>query len=227
MLDHALTTTMPFLKADFRYANELLALGVSIQGAMLVRTTVNKQRKMPLFRAFKYSLMSGFSGVSFGFLWFGTAGSVLSNDVQIVTAILAFLFVNYTPRDLGFKLCNTLPVTFITVLLSQLFRSISLCQYVMAAFRIYIKYPPSGYYPIPIFGPILYGALSGNMFGLFSKGVEGYLAKGDVPLSFQNGKTCGLLSIHFYSYIEYIQYGHSIYFHCRARLRDILPLFCQ
>jgi hypothetical protein len=195
MLDHALTTIIHFLKADFRYAEELQALGVSIQGAMLIRTTLNKNRKMPLFRAFKYSLMAGYAGACFGFLWFGTAGSILSNDVHMATAILAFLFVNYTPRDLGFKLCNTLPVTFITVLLSQLFRSIGLCQYVMTAFKIYKKQPPSGYYPIPVFGPILYGALSGNMFGLFSKGLEGYLAKGDVPLSFQNGTSCGLLCL--------------------------------
>jgi hypothetical protein len=198
MLDHALTKIMHFLKADFRYAEELQALAVSIQGAMLIRTTQNKDRKMSLFRAFKYSLMAGYAGVCFGFLWFGTAGSILSNDVHMATAILAFSFVNYTPRDLGFKLCKTLPVKFITVLLAQLFRSIGLCQYVMAAFKIYKKHPPSGYYPIPVFGPILYGALSGNMFGLFSKGLEGSLAKGEVPLSFQNGKTCGLLlcSVH-------------------------------
>ena len=57
--------------------------------------------------------------------------------------------------------------------------------------------PASKFYPIPILGPVLYGALLGNMGSFFINGFHGHLQKG-MPFPFQNGIVCGLF-FHLYA----------------------------
>merc|ERR1719253_1881095 len=51
------------------------------------------------------------------------------------------------------------------------------------------KGAPSKYYPTPVFGPILFPTLLGNMGGFLVNGIDGYLGKG-MPWLFQQGISC-------------------------------------
>lgn len=99
--------------------------------------------------------------------------------------ILAFLIINYSPFDIGYKLCRTLPVLLITTSFAQLFRSTAVMKFVNVCFEAF-KESPSAYYPIPVFGPILYATLLGNMSGLVLKGFNGHFGNG-MPWPVQNG----------------------------------------
>jgi hypothetical protein len=55
---------------------------------------------------------------------------------------------------------------------------------------------PSEYYPIPVFGPIVWATLLGNMSSFFTKGFHGHLQNG-MPWPFQNGLFCATF-YHFY-----------------------------
>jgi len=70
---------------------------------------------------------------------------------------------------------------------AQLFRSLGTIKFLTACYEA-LKESPSAYYPIPVFGPILYGILLGNMGPLVLKGLESHLGNG-VPWAVQNG-TC-------------------------------------
>jgi hypothetical protein len=73
----------------------------------------------------------------------------------------------------------------ITTAGAQMFRALGLIKFVHIAYDTF-KDSPSSYYPTVIFGPILFGAILGNMGGFFWSGFEGYLHKG-MPYAFQNG----------------------------------------
>lgn len=111
---------------------------------------------------------------------------MLYNDLNMASCILAFLIVNYSPFDIGYMICNTIPFTMVTVSFAQLFRSLGIVKFADVCFDAF-KDAPSAYYPIPVFGPIMYATLLGNMGGFLTKGVDGHLANG-MPWPFQNGK---------------------------------------
>ncbi len=194
-MDKLYTGFVDFLTGDFEYSSELQSFWMAFQGVMIVRNGVNHDRHMNWFHAFLLSIMCGYGGAVFGFIWMGKPSSMLSNDLNFGSCILCFLFVNYLPFDLGYNLGNFLPVVLVTTSFSQLFRSSGLMKFVGVAFED-LKQSPSRYYPIPVFGPILYGTLLGNMSGFFLKGFHGYLADG-MPWPFQNGLVCATL-YHFY-----------------------------
>merc|ERR1711862_101044 len=145
------------------------------------------------------SVFTAFSGGSFGTLWLAKPTSMLSNDINIACCIIAFSIANYLPFDIGYKLGNTFPIVIVTTLLAQLFRTCGLVKYATVAFEAF-KDNPSEYYPIPIFGPIIYATLLGNMGGFFLKGLNGYLQKG-MPWPFQTGLACATF-YHFYVHDE-------------------------
>jgi hypothetical protein len=184
-----------YLTGNYPFSPELQAFWMAFQGTMVVRAGPNKDKSMNLFHAFMLSILCGYGGACFTPLWMGQNTSMLSNDLNLAACIIAFFVVNYMPFDIGFKLGRTLPVTIVTTTFAQLFRSLGVVKFTTIAFNAF-KDSPSAYYPIPVFGPIAYGTLLGNMSGFFIKGFNGHLEKG-MPWPFQNGLFCCTL-YHFF-----------------------------
>jgi hypothetical protein len=177
-----------YLTGNFPFSPELQAFWMAFQGALVVRAGANRDKSMHWFHAFMLSVVSGYGGAAFTPLWMGLPTSMLSNDLNLASCIIAFIIANYMPLDIGFKLGNTLPVTIVTTTFAQLFRSLGVVKFTTVAFHAF-KDSPSAYYPVPVFGPIAYGTLLGNMSGFFVKGFNGYLENG-MPWPFQNGLFC-------------------------------------
>ena len=174
-----------FLNGDFPYCAEAVAFGMAIQGAMAVRKGPNKEGKLHWFHAFMLSTLAAFAGGTFNFIWMGQPSGILANDVFMACAIVSFVLVNYTPGDIGFTVLKSFPFSLLTVVLAQLFRSTGTIKFLTACFN-HFKGSPTKYYPIPVFGPILYGILLGNMGPLVLKGLEAHIGNG-VPWTVQNG----------------------------------------
>jgi hypothetical protein len=111
---------------------------------------------------------------------------MLSNDLSMGSVILAYILVNHLPFDIGLMFCKSLPVTLVTTVFSQLFKALGIMKFVGVCFDAF-KENPSAYYPIPVFGPILYAILLGNMAGLVLKGLNGHVENG-MPWPVQNGE---------------------------------------
>ena len=154
---------VPFLVGASAFSAENQSFWMAVQGAMAVRKGPNKDKKMNWFYAFVQSILVGYSGGLFGFLWLGKPSAMLSNDLNMAACILAFLLVNYTPFDVGFRILDSLPFSIVSVSFAQLFRATGLIRFVRASFDEF-KGNPSKYYPIPVFGPILYGTVSLQLF---------------------------------------------------------------
>jgi TRIC channel len=152
-------TVVEFLTGTSAFSAENQSFWMAVQGAMAVRMGPNKDKKMNWFHAFVQSVLISFSGGLFGFLWMGKPSAMLSNDLNMAACILAFILVNYTPYDIGFRILNIFPFAVVTVSFAQLFRTTGLIRFVKACFDEF-KGNPSKYYPIPVFGPILYGTVS-------------------------------------------------------------------
>ena len=135
------------------------AFWMAVQGSMNVRKGPNKDQQMQWFHALTLSVLAGFAGGWLGFAWMGKPSSMLSNDLNMAGCLLAFVLVNYMPLDLGFVALDTLPCRVVTVSFAQLFRATGLIRFVNVCFDAF-KEAPSAYYPIPVFGPILYGTVS-------------------------------------------------------------------
>lgn len=185
-MDEVRDGVIRFLTGDFPYAPECVNLCMALQGAITVRKGPNKDGKLHWFHAFTLSSLAAFAGGTFNFIWMGQPSGILANDMFMAFCIIAFVVVNYTPMDFGFKLLKTLPFTIVITSFAQLFRSLGTIKFLTACFN-HFKESPSAYYPIPVFGPILYGTLLGNMGPLVLKGLEAHVGNG-VPWAVQNGK---------------------------------------
>ena len=175
-----------FLTGNFPYAMECTILGHAFFGAMTIKGTKNQNGELHWFHAFVLSAVTGFAGGLFNFMWLGKPTSMISNDVVFASCVIAFVVVNLVPFDLGYKLANFLPVKIVITMFAMLFRSLGMVGFTTAAFYTFQE-SPSKYYPIPVFGPIWYGIMLGNMGGLFFNGINGYLANG-IPWPFQCGE---------------------------------------
>ena len=137
------------------------------------------------------------SGGLFTPLWLGRPTAMIANDLCFGACILAYWIVYWTPFDIGYKLCRTFPVALITTLFAELFRVCGIVNFCNAAFDAF-KDKPSVYYPIPVFGPIFYATILGNMGPLFVSGFHSYLGNG-MPWGFQKGLVCSSF-YHFYAH---------------------------
>ena len=191
-LDDVFDWVIRFLTGKFPYCPEAIAFGMAIQGAMAVRKGPNKDGKLHWFHSFVLSTLAAFAGGTFNFIWMGQPSGILTNDVFMAVSIISFIIVNYTPADVGFAILNTTPFSIATVSFAQLFRSLGTIKFLTSCYET-LKGSPSAYYPIPVFGPILYGILLGNMGPLVLKGLEAHVGNG-VPWAVQNG-TCRKLSV--------------------------------
>ena len=173
-----------YLCGTSAYHVELRTFGMALQGAMAVRKGPNKDGKMHWFHAFALTTILAFGGGWFTGLWMGKPTSMIAaGDVNVTLGLIAYLIVHHSPFDIGYKICDSLPGTFLITSLAQMFRSMGTIGFISVAAS---ELKPSPYYPTPIIGPILYGALLGNMGGLFRNGFDKYLENG-MPWPFQNG----------------------------------------
>ena len=179
-----------FLTAAFPFAPEFQNFFMSVQGAMAVRnmreSKSSEMRKMNWFHAFAQGLVTSYAGGLFAPMWMGRPTPMLSNDLCFGFCMIAFVLVNYTPFDMGYKLMKLLPFKMLTVMGAQLFRMMGIVTFVNIAYDAF-KDSPSKYYPTPIFGPILNGTILGNMGFFFWKGFHGHLDSAGMPFPFQNG----------------------------------------
>lgn len=154
----AFDASVAFLTGASAFSAESQAFWMAVQGAMAVRKGPNKNKAMNWFHAFVLSVLIGFAGGLLGFVWMGKPSAMLSNDLNFFSCIVAFVLVNYSPYDVGFRLLDMLPFAIVTVSFAQLFRAMGLIKFVNACHEEF-KGNPSEYYPIPVFGPILYGTV--------------------------------------------------------------------
>lgn len=190
-----------FLTGNFPYAMELTILGQAFSGALVVKGTRNRNGELHWFHAFVLSTIGGFAGGLFNFMWLGKPTSMISNDVVFACCVIAFTTVNFIPLNMGYKFATFLPVNILITMFAMLFRSLGMVGFVTAAFNTF-QDSPSKYYPIPAFGPCWYGIMLGNMGGLFSKGVDGYLSSG-IPWPFQ----CAIFCAPFYHFYVHDKSG--------------------
>lgn len=182
---------MKFLSASFPFAPEFQNFFMSVQGAMAVRnmresSKSSEARNMSWFHAFAQGLVTSYAGGLFAPLWMGRPTSLLANDLCFGFCVIAFVLVNYTPIDVGYKVMKLLPFKMLTVMGAQLFRMMGIVTFVNIAYDAF-KDSPSVYYPTPIFGPILNGTILGNMGFFFWKGFHGHLNGTRMPFPFENG----------------------------------------
>ena len=180
------TFVVDYLTGSFPFSAEYMNILMAIEGAMVIRRGLNRDGKLHWFHAFMLSLICAFGGGAFNKIWMGQPSAVISNDLIMGSCILSFLVVNNIPFDLGFNVLNFLPLKILITSGAQLFRSTALVNFAKVAFQAF-KGSPSAYYPIPVFGPIIYGTLLGNMGALVLKGFEGHVENG-VPWAVQNGE---------------------------------------
>lgn len=157
--DKLYTTIVELLTGTHQYSGELQAFWMAIQGSVAIRSGPNKNKHMTWFHSFVLSVIAGYGGGLLGFIWMGKPSSMLSNDLNIGCCIIAWIIINLIPFDIGYKLCTTPPVVLITTIFAQLFRSTAIVRFINVCFNEF-KGNPSPYYPIPVFGPILYGTVS-------------------------------------------------------------------
>jgi len=172
-----------YLCGTTEYHAEMRTFGMALQGAIAVKKGPNKDGKMHWFHAFALTTILAFGGGWFTGLWMGKPTPMIaSGDVNVTLAMIAYIIVNHTPFDIGYKIANSLPGTILITSFAQMFRSMGTIGFISVAAT---ELKPSKFYPTPIIGPILYGALLGNMGGMFRKGFDEYLANG-MPWPFQN-----------------------------------------
>lgn len=179
-----------FLTGTFPYSDDFQALFMALQGVMKVKNGINKKGQMNWFHAFLHGVVLSYAGGIFTPLWMGKATSMISNDVNIASCIIAYAFVNCFPKNIGYNIASLFPIRLLTVMGAQLFRTMGIIKFVDIAFNAF-KGTPAKYffgftYPNPILGPILNGMILGNMGSFFALGFDGHL-KDEMPLPFKNG----------------------------------------
>jgi hypothetical protein len=91
-----------FLTGNFPYSGELQCIWMAIQGAMAIRTGVNKNGNLRWFHAFALSVMAGFAGsVSVDVPLAGDISSFFcdvypTRSLMLITTSLSRLFFNST-----------------------------------------------------------------------------------------------------------------------------------
>lgn len=132
-------------------------------------------------------------------IFMGRPTAMFSNDVFFGSCLVGYGIVNHLPYDLGYRIFGTFAGSLPIAVFSQVFRVSGIYGFSDAAFQMF-KESPSAYYPTPVFGPILFPSLLGNMGGFLWSGFDGYLG-GGMPWLFQQGVSCSTF-YHFYAHDE-------------------------
>ncbi|KAL7462072.1 hypothetical protein ACHAXS_002476 [Conticribra weissflogii] len=182
---------------DFPYATETVCFFMAVQGSMTVRNGPNKNKSMHWFHALSKSITAGYSGALFTNMFMGRPTAMISNDIFFGACLLGFFVVNCLPADVGYLFFRSFVGELLHTVFSQVFRISGVVGFSDAAFRAFQE-TPSPYYPVPVFGPILFPALLGNMGGFFASGFDGYL-EGGMPWLFQQAISASAF-YHFYAH---------------------------
>lgn len=185
------------LTGNFPHATEIVCIFMAIQGSMKIRQGPNRNNSMHWFHAFLRSMTAGYAGACFTNLFMGRPTAMFSNDIFFGSCLIGYLIVNWTPLDFGYHMCNTFIGEFLTTVFAQVFRVGGVCTFSSVAYNAF-KDNPSKYYPTPVFGPILFPSMLGNMGGFFGNGVDKYLEKG-LPWMIQQSISCSVF-YHFYTH---------------------------
>jgi hypothetical protein len=186
IMDVVFSNIVHYLSGDFPFRNELTNFCMAFQGHLSVRNGRNKDGSMNWFHAFMLGVVCCFGGSSFAPLWLGKPSSILANDLGLFSLIISFITINCMPFDIGNKLGKTFPAKLFCTTFVSLFKTMGIVGYTAAGYQAF-KASPSEYYPIPIFGPIVWATLLGNMSAFFVKGFDEHLKNG-MPWAFQNGE---------------------------------------
>mmetsp|Transcript_15335 Transcript_15335/g.32463 ORF Transcript_15335/g.32463 Transcript_15335/m.32463 type:complete len:294 (-) Transcript_15335:246-1127(-) len=185
------------LTMNFPYATEVVCTFMAIQGSMAVRNGPNRTNSMNWFHAFLKSTLTAYAGATFTNIFMGRPTAMFANDVFFGSCLIGFAIVNWLPFGIGYYICGTFLGELITTVFATVFRIGGVAGFSDAAFAAF-KDAPSPYYPIPVFGPILFPTALANMGGFLKGGIDGYMEKG-MPWLFQQGLSCSAF-YHFYTH---------------------------
>ncbi|KAI2514339.1 hypothetical protein MHU86_232 [Fragilaria crotonensis] len=207
LLVHYYQYVSAFLTADFPYALPILAFAQSFHGAMHVRTGVNRNLTLHWMSALLLTVVCGNGGSIVTPTGMGQSTTILTDDFVISCCTLSFLMVQYIP--LVVRLGQSVPAMFLLTILTQLYRTKYTIRYTAAAFQLFTKQkfssssPHPQIYPIPIFGPLLYGTFFGCMGGCLQRAFHSRLEREGLPRTIRNG----FLSAAFYHFMVHDRSG--------------------
>ena len=184
----------------------LIVFAQSFHGAMHVRTGINRNLQLNWMHALLLTIVSGNGGSIVTPTGMGQSMIILSNDFAILCCIVSFLMVNHFPWVVQKVQHSTLIMVLLTTS-SQIYRTTHTIHYTSKAFRYFAgdgqfqssnkptnqhqhnnNYNTPKIYPIPIFGPILYGTFFGCMSGCLQKAFHSRLQREGLPRTIQNSK---------------------------------------
>lgn len=193
MKDVVLSHAIHFLTGDFPYCKEIRSFLHGYLAFMAVRKANNKNgADLNWFHRFFICVLSSFGGAILTPMWLGKPSSIIATDMTMLISLAVNVLVFYTPFDIGYNLGQFFPIKLILTIGSSLFKTMGMIGFCTVAFDV-LKTNPAAteYYPIPIFGPIIWASLLGNMGAFFMKGFHGHLEKG-MPYPFQAGMFCNV-----------------------------------
>ena len=209
------SSIISYLMGQSLYSSELQSFGMALQANLIVQSRFysnnpnsNNNNHYWWFYRFVQSVLLGYSGGIFGTIFLGKPCPFLLNDIHMTSCLVAFVLVqivlpnvlrllhSFSNNNSVFSrfihMAITVPIQIIITLYAQLFRSMGLMKFITVC-HMELLLPPyqsisTKYYNIPIFGPIIYGTLLGNMGGFILNGIDGYTQRNGMPYPFQNGK---------------------------------------
>lgn len=214
MMDY--TWLMAYLTAEFPRANLLAIIAMAIAGAVEVRRVHGD--RLHWMHAMILTTVCGNGGSALAPMWMNTSKNTMGgNDFQIACCVAAYFLVQKIPG--GYSLCERRPVALVLAAFSGLYRATRVVTFTSQGYETFRKYEPVSYYhgfasdpshsatpslyPIPVFGPILFGTLFGNMGGYLQKSFHGRMEKTGLPVSF----LCALISAAFYHFFVHDHSG--------------------
>ena len=206
-----------FLTGKSWFSSELQSIGMALQANIIVQSRYQNNHRQESyyfwFYRFLQSVLIGYSGGIFGTIFLGKPCPFLVNgDIHMTACLVAFGLVQiilpfvrsiFSPNsDISSSSSNiiknsfTIPLQIVITSFAQLFRTMGLLKFITVC-HLELLSPPyrtisTKYYEIPIFGPILYGTMLGNMGGFVLNGIDGYTQRSGIPYPFQNGKVLSI-----------------------------------
>jgi hypothetical protein len=202
-----------FLMAEFPYAYEVLMTAQAFQGALEFRLYQEVRHhsqppghEMHWLHALFLTIICGNGGAIPTPTGHGQSMHILSDDMTLLLCIGFFVLLRYTSFVMQFLRCHqfvTILFTFFLMMMSQLFRTIHTIHYTSIGYQYFSKQNALSLYsstllsssmqrrivyPIPIFGPILYGTLFGCMSGFLQRPFHGRLEREGLPRTVRNGR---------------------------------------
>lgn len=182
--DHAID----FLTGNFPYCKEICSFLHGYLGFMGVRKAQEQTgAALGWFHTFFICLISSFGGAILTPMWLGRPSSIIATDMTLLISLAVYAIVFLSPFSAGYQIAQLFPVRLILTIGSSLFKTLGMIGFCTIAFDVLKENPAATeYYPVPIFGPIIWASMLGNMGAFFMKGFHTHLENG-MPYPFQSG----------------------------------------